>query len=277
MNSQLPTVSKGDPISADAWNALVGRVNKEEASPSAPRSFTQAKGEFWIKNATNATIQAFDVAPVSSFVNSFSNAADAKTALAQDAIVLNASSGSSDFFAVALESIAQDCVGRATLAQGPLVFAALAGSDYATRNQRAKIQTTGTNAGRFVRDNDGDFVIVAIDSSSRFAALCRVPKEGASYTAGEGISISDDNAISSDAGSFTWGYCTGSSYTFSSTIPTRGYYQARLLFSSDFKSESRKDDGSGLVVGLNKKSKTVVTGVNFANQTVTTETINVLN
>lgn len=278
MNSNLQSVAKGDPITADAWNDVIRRVNESDQPQPFQQRPSKPKGEFWIKNATSSTIPVFANVRITGFASSFNSVDDFKSALASDAIALNGSLNfnGTPFVAVALESISPNMCGRATLAGGSVVFAEIAGSDAIATNDRVLIARAGTNAGKFSKSTDGDFLVVAFHSASRVAALCYSPKSGVEYSAGHNINISGSE-ISAN-GSVRWRVAnsSGGGYGDAKYVSIVSSDNQALLFGRNFETQSRVDDGAGMQIGLRTQTKTVVTGVNFAQQTVTTEQITVL-
>ncbi len=278
MKSNLQPVEKGDPITADAWNDVIRRVNQSDLPQALPARTPKPKGEFWIKNETESTIPVFANVRITGFASNFESVDDFKSALASDAIALNGSLNfvGTPFVAVALEAISPNMCGRATLASGPVVFAPIAGSDSIAVNDRVLVARAGTNAGKFSKSSLGDFLVVAFHSASRFAALCYSPDTSVEYTAGHNVNISGTEISAS--GSIGWrvANASGGGYGEAKYVSIVSSDNQALLFGRNFETQSRVDDGSGVQIGLRTQTETVVTGVNFAQQTVQTKQITVL-
>lgn len=262
MKSQLPEVKRGEPVSADLFNALVRRVNElapqNFALPSASR-----KGEFWIKNESNATLTALSFARVDGFRRTFADENAAKSAIASDAIIFScaASNGSGSFLVQTLDGIKPGSVGRACLPYGALVFAFARAGETIQTGARVDFATLPQeDFGKMLVSETGAFRVVAFDSTSRLIAVCSMTGF-TQFQAGDGISITtlqDGSKRISDNSVLAWGCWNGTRYPDDASFNVAP--SVKLRFGSNFQAKSRQDDGVGFEIGLKTTSKQVTTG-----------------
>jgi len=278
MESKLPEVAKGDPVSADLFNALIRRVNARDSKPESTAP-VQAKGEFWIRNLSGSSWPAFKPIRINGFVETYATISDAKSAIANDSVVFACGwYGNGKYFAIPLDAIPANGIGRACCPFGALYFLEARADETVVPGSRLMFTTyPAENYGKtFVDEDRGELAAVAFDSTSRLVAAAAIPKMW-TIRAGSSVYITDVNdyikEISADA-CLHWGCWDGSKYDLTGSIDVAP--SGKLVFGAEFVGKSRRDGVLGFEVGLKTTTQTVVTGVDFARNSVTTAQITVL-
>jgi len=267
----IQRVEKGAPITADAMNAIIDRVNDREDAPFAPPRRARAVGEFWITNATGADIPAFSVVGLVGFARTYATLEAAFSDVANDSIVFRTTGAdlpTPNNFAFTLERIAAGRAGRATFCGGSLIFGVVAGSGSVASDARFFTPSSGANVGKFVVDANGSFGNVGFDATTRFVAVSPA-LSSIQYFAGDGLSLVGTTFHANPF--FKWGYWSGASYT--NTGETRCNGAGKLCFSEQFESSPRQDDVTGAEVRIKTTtvgavidgSATLQYGDNYAN------------
>jgi len=191
MQTNLPEVSPGEPIKAETFNALIRRANVAPGLPELPKN-AKARGEFWLKNEHTATLPACSCLRINGFLDPFATLADAFSALANDRIVFKGNLyGAGINFAYALEGIPPGKIGRCVCPQSPLVFMHIEGDAPVALGDRVCVAVAGSDSGKALPSTDGfdPFQVVAIDSTTRFAALVYAGFPSTRLAEGAGIEI----------------------------------------------------------------------------------------